>query len=36
MLPMLRRVFGLFERIFLVTTNVWLLAVGIALVVKTS
>jgi hypothetical protein len=36
MIPILRRVFGLFERLFLITTNVWLLAVGILLVVKTS
>jgi Protein of unknown function (DUF998) len=32
----LRTVFGLFERIFLVTTNVWFLLVGALLVAKTG
>lgn len=36
MLRPLRRIFGLFERIFLVTTNVWFLTVAVLLVVKTG
>ncbi|WP_194912840.1 DUF998 domain-containing protein [Catenulispora rubra] len=36
LIPRLRIVFGLFERAFLVTTNLWLLVVGICLIVKAA
>jgi hypothetical protein len=36
LLPRLRKVFGLFERAFLVSTNLWLITVGILLAIKTT
>lgn len=36
LLPPLRRVFGLFERVFLVSSNIWLITAGICLAVKTG
>jgi hypothetical protein len=36
LLPRWRTVFGLFERIFLVGTNLWLLTVGVCLAVKAT
>ncbi|MEV7344172.1 DUF998 domain-containing protein [Streptomyces sp. NPDC093544] len=36
LLPRLRTVFGLFERVFLVSTNLWFITVGICLAVKAT
>ncbi|MFJ2828005.1 DUF998 domain-containing protein [Streptomyces sp. NPDC087263] len=36
LLPRLRKIFGLFERVFLVSANLWLISVGILLAVKTT
>ncbi|MEU8936084.1 DUF998 domain-containing protein [Streptomyces sp. NPDC048409] len=36
MMPHLRRVFGLFERCFLVSTNIWFIAVGIGIISAAS
>lgn len=36
LLPPLRRVFGLFERAFLLSSNLWLITVGICLVIVTA
>ena len=33
MIPALRRVFGLFERVFLVTTNIWFALAALILIV---
>lgn len=35
LLPLLRRIFGLCERLFLLTTNVWVVLVSLLLIVKT-
>ncbi|MGW6487624.1 DUF998 domain-containing protein [Streptomyces sp. NPDC055056] len=36
MIPRLRRVFGLFERAFLVSTNIWFVTVGIGIIVAAA
>jgi hypothetical protein len=36
LVPRLRKIFGLFERLFLISTNAWFVTVGICLAIKAS